>query len=134
MKQNIIKLVLILWFSLWLIFFWRKGSGPEGWLEIARLARLDFANRRKAVYGEEFYQFMDFCRRQLPPGSTFVFEGPDNQSTYRPRAYLELYPHMPCDRPEFIIVFQDPAFPIHKNPLLARYSTGNFILKNLDIP
>jgi hypothetical protein len=130
--QKIARIFLFIWLSLWIFLLFRNLHGPEGVQPRFRLAGLNFEDRRRQLYGLEFCRFMDFCRQNLPAGSTFLFVGPDDQSVTRPRAYLELYPHMPCDRPDFLLVYQAPGYSAPKTRLYAKYSPENYILMNLE--
>ncbi len=121
-------MILAVWFSIWLFLLMRSGFGPAGLPTCLRLAGLSFEERRRELYGREFCRFMDFCQQKLPEGSTFLFVGPDDQSVQRPRAYLELYPHLPCDRPGYLVVYQAPDYSPPNTRMYASFSPGNFIL------
>ncbi len=130
--KKITAIILGVWFSIWLFLLVRSGSGPAGLPAQFRLAGLSFEERRRELYGQEFCRFIDFCRQKLPKGSTFLFVGPNDQSVQRPRAYLELYPLMPCDRPDFLVVYQAPGYSPPNTNLYASFSPGNFILSTLE--
>jgi hypothetical protein len=132
--KKIMVVILAAWLFIWLFLSVRAGLGPSGLPAQFRFAGLSFEERRRELYGREFCQFMVFCRQKLPGGSTFLFVGPDDQSVQRPRAYLELYPHLPCDRPDYLVVYQAPGYSPPNSSMYARFSPGNYILSTLKKP
>jgi hypothetical protein len=130
-KQQLVSGLLALWVVLWLLFpllSWVRSK--NSWVAYWRLAAVDFETRRKLVYGADFCHYIEFCQAKLPTGATFQFLGPDDDSVTRPRANLLLYPHLPSDRPDFILVYQAADLRALKDTeLFATFNGGSFILR-----
>jgi hypothetical protein len=117
---------------LW-IFFTAKGLVKEKdkstFREYVNLALADPEGRRAIVFGKDFYEFLRFCKSNLPEMSGFEIEGVAGDSTDLPRMAYYLYPALKCSPAEFILVYKTPGFVKEGTVLYSSLDEESFILK-----
>lgn len=126
------KIILAAWIILW-IFFTAKGLVKEKdkstFREYVNLALADSESRRAIVFGRDFYEFLRFCKSNLPETAGFEIEGVTEGSTDLPRMIYYLYPALKCSPAEFILVYKKPGFVKKGTVLYSSLDEGSFILR-----
>lgn len=106
----VIRTVAVVWIALWINFIgrdlFRKGAFRDYLNLIPRSAEM----RRSYVYGDDFFEFLSFAKRNLPEGASFRLEGIEPLSHDHRRAVYYLYPVRESDTAEYILVYRDPEY------------------------
>jgi hypothetical protein len=116
---------------LWLFFLlWPNARNRDLWLEYATLIPSDAETRRAAIYGGDFFEFLEFCKRSLPVGSTFRLVGVTSQDIARVRALYYLYPCLQSESPLYTLVYRAPGFRQEGASICAALDTSRYVLRN----
>jgi hypothetical protein len=107
---------LAVWIILWANFLMRDLFRGGSLRDYKRLMRKNSEERRRYTYGERFYDFLNFAKDKIPPGSTYKFAGPgtllqgERSLMYRRGVYY-LYPLIEEAAPDYYLLFyrEDPA-------------------------
>jgi hypothetical protein len=126
-----LRITLKLWILLWLFFLlWPNARNRNLWLEYATLIRSDVETRRAVSYGRDFFEFLEFCKRSLPAGSTFRLVGVTSQDIARVRALYYLYPCLQSESPQYTLVYRAPSFRLEGASICAALDTSRYVLRN----
>ncbi|MBD3379639.1 MAG: hypothetical protein GF408_04160 [Candidatus Omnitrophica bacterium] len=119
-RKRVFHMVLGIWTLLWLFFLVRPDKdGQYG--ELAYFYSHGYESRVESLLGSGLYEYLRFCRQNLPAGSTYRLEGLGELSVRRVRARYYLWPlRMVGDDPDFIMVYGDTGrkFPGYRFYLL----------------
>ena len=116
---------------MWLfLLFWPGSRNRTLWKEYAVLVKGDAEQRRALIYGPDFVEFLDFCKHQLPAGSTFHLAGVDYKDIARVRAFYYLYPCLDSDSPQYTLVFRISGYEVAGSSTYAALDASRYILKN----
>ncbi|MFH1552512.1 MAG: hypothetical protein ABID83_02585 [Candidatus Omnitrophota bacterium] len=133
-KRNIFKTIFAVWIVLWIFFLIREDKDGQ-YRSLGYLYTHGYNDKVRYVLGDELYDFLIFCRQQIPEGSSYELVGFKKFSIYEVRARYFLWPlrHVKED-PDFKIVYEGQETPGDgyreykrygaKGRLLAREDTG----------
>jgi hypothetical protein len=126
-----LRFILISWVLVWAFFLvWPLGKDPARLAQALSLVGASAERRQSIVFGEEFYEFLHFCKDRLPADSTFRLAGIDYASIDKVRAFYVLYPRLvAAEHAQFILVYRKPGYHEDGAQLYARLNSGTFILK-----
>lgn len=105
MKKKILTIMFLIWIALWAYFIARGLFKNHYFNDYILLSSRSLEGKRAYVTGERFYEFLTFCNKSLPAGATYAIEGIEYLSIDEKRAIYYLYPHLPSNRADFILVF-----------------------------
>src|SRR3989338_2984090 len=108
MKRTILTIAFGIWVSLWVLFIARELFQKGYFYDYKALLPRSLEGKRSYVTGDRFYEFLTFCKRGLPPGSSFRLVGVKEDSVDRRRAAYYLYPLVEKDEAEFLLVYDFP--------------------------
>lgn len=130
--MKIFKIILIVWIALW-VFFIAKSLVTEKdkstLKEYVSLVCADQEGKRAIVFGRDFYEFLKFCKANLPSGSGYEITGIPLDSVDLPRLIYYLYPSLNNSNPDYILVYKRPGFSKEGAYLYASLDKESFILR-----
>ena len=103
MKTRILKIIFIIWITLWAIFFARELVIKNNIRDYKALLFRTLEEKHAYVTGEKLYAFLVYCRDNMPEGATYKIIGIDEGALERRRAVYYLYPNIQNTNPDFII-------------------------------
>ncbi|MBU0571246.1 MAG: hypothetical protein KJ995_04945 [Candidatus Omnitrophica bacterium] len=103
-KKTLI-VVLIVWTAIWLFFLVREDKDGQ-YRVLGDLYRSNDETKVKVVYGNDFYDFLEFCRDNIPAGATYEIYGFEKYSIDEVRARYLLFPaRVDTKNPDFKIKY-----------------------------
>jgi len=103
MKNNIFKIALLVWIVLWAWFIVRDLFVKDNIETYKVLITRDLDGKRSYVTGDKLYEFLKFCRNNMPDGSSYKTVGLEEGSIEKRRAVYYLYPNLESSEPEYIL-------------------------------
>ncbi|MDD5496547.1 MAG: hypothetical protein PHP46_05555 [Candidatus Omnitrophica bacterium] len=89
--RKLLGVCLMIWLVLWAVFFFAENKKGD-YREFFALANKDLEGKRIYLMGQDFYEFVNFCRSTVPPGSTYEFAGMRLYAIEEVRAIYYLWP------------------------------------------
>ena len=90
-KRKIFFIIFAVWLFLWVFFILREDKDDQ-YRSLRELYRLSGESKVRHVVGGELYDFLVFCRDNMPEGSTYELMGFEKYSIYEVRARYFLWP------------------------------------------
>jgi len=103
-KKNIYLLVVFLWLILWVVFLIKQNKRGE-YIQLKFLYTHNDAERKRFIMGQDLYDFVDYCKEQIPAGKTYKFVGIEGLDMVRARYMLWPAIMDPFD-PEFVLLYK----------------------------
>ena len=104
MKKNILKIIFAVWIVLWVFFLVREDKDGQ-YRDLRYMYTHGYEDKSSYVMGDELYDFLVFCRKNMPEGATYELSGFENLSIGEVRARYFLWPFRRVEKdPDFIIV------------------------------
>ena len=124
--------IIIIWIVLW-IFFTARGfvvdKDKSTFKDYANLVCADWDGKRAIVFGKDLYEFLKFCKTNLPPEAGYEVVGMSKDFIDLPRLVYYLYPSIKDNDPKFILVYKKPGFSKEDTYPYASLNKESFILK-----
>ncbi len=134
MKKNFFKIVFSVWIVLWLFFLVREDKDGQ-YRTLGELYRLKGEGRTRHVVGGDLYDFLRFCRAEIPEGSTYEIVGFDEYSIDKVRARYVLWPLKAGEgRTVFKIVYGSGDIDVPGYGTFRRYGEKGRLLVNTITP
>ena len=109
-KKNIFKLILTVWFVLWVFFLVREDKDGQYGLLRKLYGSSGMENSTRYIMGGDFYDFLVLCRGAIPEGASYEAMGFEEFSIDKVRARYMLWPRKAgCGRTDFKIFCGDNA-------------------------
>jgi len=129
MTKKTFKLLFYVWIVVWLAFTIRelfvKGSIREYGVLLSR----SYEGKHSYVTGDRLYEFLVFCTKAMPKGSSYRLIGLGEGSLEKRRAVYYLYPHLESEKPDYILAYDLPKAPGPGYEISAGLDDGRYILK-----
>lgn len=103
MRQNILKIIFIVWVALWIGFFARELFVKKNIQDYSALLSRTLEGKHAYVTGDKLYSFILYCKKNMPDNATYKIVGIDEGSIESRRAVYYLYPAVQSSSPDFII-------------------------------
>ncbi len=103
MKRNILKILFIVWVTLWGWFFIRELFLKNNIRDYRALLFRSLEGKHAYVTGDKLYEFLTYCKRNMPAGATYKIAGKEEGDLEYRRAVYYLYPNIRSDKPDFIV-------------------------------
>ena len=127
-KNRTFKMIIVVWMVLWVFFLIREDKDGQ-YATIAKLYSSKGNEKTRVLYGEEFYDFLVFCRKEIPAGSSFETLGFKKFSIDTVRARYFLWPLRGGDgKTDYKIVFSGGDQNIPGYSLFKRHGSTGYIL------
>lgn len=130
--MKLFKIILAAWVLMW-VFSNIRGLIVEKdkttFKDYLNLAFADWEGKRAIVLGKEQYEFIKFCKTNLPDKTNYGLIGIPEDSVDIPRLAYYLYPSLPSQDPDFILVYNQAGFEEKGTDLYAALNKKSFILK-----
>jgi len=127
-KKTFMRAVFAAWVFLWALFLIR-GLVKGELAEYKALWGLNLREKRAYVTGTEFYEFLNFCKKNIPAGSDFMVRAEYDTSLGYFWAPYHLYPLTRNIRnPEYIICYKS-EYEKEGYELAVRLGRDKYILK-----
>ena len=129
MKTKLIfRIVFIAWVAMWLLFLVRGLLKGEA-IDYKNLFGKNLEDKRAHVAGEEFYEFILFCKEIIPEGSGYTVNANYDATLDYFRFAYYIYPSMRnLHNPEYIACYK-VKFAKVGYKLIASFSNDKYILK-----
>jgi len=101
---KVCMIVLIMWCVLWIFFLFREDkSGQYGLL--VKFYKAAGYEKYQLIYGKDLYDFLLFCKKEIPEGSTYCLKNFDDFDVKKVRSQYLLWPLRATKvDPDFIIL------------------------------
>ena len=129
MKKIMVRVLLVVWVVLWVMFVARELFFKGGLRDYRILIGRDLEGKHAYVTGDDLYGFIAFCRENIPDRATYAFEGFEEGALDTRRATYYLYPRMEKPDPDFICVYMLPDRPRAGYGLFKKRGDTGYILK-----
>ena len=90
-KQNVFKTIIIVWLVLWIFFLFREDKDGQ-YRSLMYMYTNGETEKMRYIFGGDFYDFLVFCKENLPEGSTYELLGIERFSIREVRARYFLWP------------------------------------------
>jgi hypothetical protein len=136
--KTLLKIAFAVWVVLWISFTARELFVKGALKDYKVLLSRSLEGKRAYVTGDKFYGFLTFCRANMPAGVTYglagVNKGPGKEnidpSLLERRAFYYLYPYLPTEEPEYILVYEESGIKKDGYYRCAKLDDNSYILKN----
>jgi len=127
-KDKIFQVSIVIWMILWLFFLVRQDK--DGQYEmLGKLYRAEGEEKIKVLYGTDLYDFLVFCRKEIPEGSSFETLGFEEYSIDTVRARYFLWPLKSDEgKTDYKIVYSDKVRDIPGYKLFKRHGITGYIV------
>lgn len=129
-KKFITRALLAAWIAIWCLFLIRPFFKKPLFSEYSALLARSAEEKRAYVTGEELYDFVEFCRKNVEGPATYDLFGVEYNSLDYRRVKYYLYPNMdmqPC--PDYVFVYKAEGFNRPGYDLFKSMSDETYILK-----
>lgn len=103
MKNNIFKIALLVWIVLWAWFIVRELFVKDGIETYKALLDRDLEGKRSYITGDRLYEFLNFCKKNMPEGSSYKMVGLEDGSIDKRRAVYYLYPDLESNEAGYVL-------------------------------
>ncbi|MBU1913323.1 MAG: hypothetical protein KKB22_07315 [Candidatus Omnitrophica bacterium] len=130
--MKMFRIILAAWVLAWL-FFTVRGliveKDKSTLKDYISLVSADWEGKRAIVFGKDLYEFIKFCKANLPTGAGYEIIGIPEDSIDLPRLVYYLYPSIKKRDADFILVYKKLGFEEKEAYLYASLNKESFILK-----
>lgn len=126
------RIILAAWVLAWLFFNVRGlivEKDKSTLKDYISLVSADWEGKRAIVFGKDLYEFIKFCKANLPSGADYETIGMPEDSIDLPRLVYYLYPSIKKRNADFILVYKRSGFEEKETYLYASLNKESFILK-----
>ena len=95
------------------------------------LAFRNIPGKRSYDYGDNLFEFLEFCKTALPESANYDFAGVEKLSLEDRRAVYYLYPHIKKGKADFLLIYNKPAFKKEGYRLYKKLDNFRFILERI---
>jgi hypothetical protein len=130
--MKMFRIILAAWVLIWLFFNVRGlivEKDKSTLKDYISLVSADWEGKRAIVFGKDLYEFIKFCKTNLPPGADYEIIGMPEDSIDLPRLVYYLYPSIEKRDADFILVYKKLGFEKKEVYLYASLNKESFILK-----
>ena len=104
-KKHIFNIVLIIWIVLWILFLIRPSKDGQ-YAELAYFYSHGYEDNVSFLLGNGLYDYIQFCKENLPAGATYELRGFKEFSIKEVRSRYHLWPLRSVkESPEYVIVY-----------------------------
>lgn len=128
-RDTFIKIVIAIWIILWINFIIRDLFVRGTFYDYVSLIKRNENERRAYVYGDDFYQFLEFSKRELPSYATYDLISVEDLSLKYRRAVYYLYPLLESRAAEYLLVYNKSEYSNLHYRLFARHDDTGVILR-----
>ena len=131
-KKRFLKIIFAVWLALWVFFLVREDKDNQ-YKTLEYLYTHSEEDNVRYITGEKLYDFIFFCKENIPPESTYELSGFDKLSIDGVRARYYLWPLISdTDEPDFRIVYGGGAKPDREYKMYMRYSNDAYVMVRKD--
>lgn len=133
MKKNksraVLAILFVVWIMLWINFMTRDLIKRSDFRDYKALIIRDASGKRSYTYGDCLFEFLDFCKGNLPEFASYDLIGIEGLSLAQRRAIYYLYPYTKKENANFLLVFNKSGFKKDGYALYRKLDNSRFILK-----
>ncbi len=108
--------LLAVWIALWVNFIFRDLFRKGRLHDYIEAYKRNAEGKYSYVYGDRFFEFLEFSKKSMPPGSTYTFEGVEDLSIDHRRGVYYLYPNVyDKNDPDYILIFTADDFNVRRS-------------------
>ena len=101
--EAILRIIFIVWIALWIGFLARELFVKNNIRDYKTLLTRTLEGKHAYVTGDRLYEFLTYCKTQMPERSAYNIIGMDEGALESRRAVYYLYPNVSSTDPNFII-------------------------------
>jgi hypothetical protein len=125
------KIIFLCWTGIWLLFLIR-GLAKGEISDYKHLLAKTLEEKRAYVTGEEFYEFIQFCRNIIPEDSDYTLVADYDKSIHYFTFAYYMYPSLRnLSNPEYIACYK-VKFKKRNYDVIASLSKDKYILKKIE--
>ena len=111
-KQNVFRLVIGIWLVLWVVFIIREDKDDQ-YAGLKYLYTHGYTHKVSHTTGKDLFEFIMFCRKNMPPDATYEITGFDTLSIGEVRTRYYLWPARNVGKNgEYMVVYGAGGGPI----------------------
>ena len=129
--KKLALIAIIVWIAIWVNFITRDLFVKGYFKEYKTLALKDSQGKASFTYGKRLFDFLNFCKENLPQSAGYDFIGIKEPTIAGRRAIYYLYPHVKNRNARFLLVFEKPGFKRNGFKLFKKLDSSRFILKRM---
>ncbi|MCQ9207337.1 MAG: hypothetical protein NG740_05640 [Omnitrophica bacterium] len=122
MNKKIFHILLTIWIILWINFIVRDLLKRGDLQDYRALVTKDAEGKHAHTYGEQFYKFLKFIKREIRENKSYKLVGVENLSLAHRRAVYFLYPALEKESPDYVAYYNDRR----RGTGLLSVNTGRF--------
>ncbi|MFA5142635.1 MAG: hypothetical protein WC522_00515 [Candidatus Omnitrophota bacterium] len=124
--------VFAAWVVMWGWFLVREVFVKGAIKDYKVLISRPLEGRRAYVTKDNLYEFLTFCRENLPRDSSYSLVGPEPGAIERVRAVYYLYPRIESTDPQYILVYGTPGVGHEGYRLIKKLDDSRYMLKKIE--
>lgn len=132
MKNNILKVLFIIWIILWVFFNVREVFLKSNLHDYKMLLSASLEEKRAYVTGNRLYEFLVFCNSKLPPEAAYRWLKTDKEELARRKATYYLYPHLEAEDAPFLLIYDNGDVLKNGYSLFAALDNNRYILEKME--
>ena len=107
MNKKISHILAAIWIILWINFIARDLFKRGDLRDYGALVKRNDEGKHAYTYGEQFYRFLKFVKREIPENESYKPVGVENLSLAHRRAVYFLYPALEKENPDYVAYYDD---------------------------
>ena len=129
-RKNLIILFFFAWVLLWIIFAIR-GNKSGQYSDLGNCyTHPNYSDKIRYFLGNDFYEFISFSKRNLPPGATYDMPNLTKPDMPELQARYYLWPlRMTSQEPEFLLYFNSSYVPLNSFKLYKRFNNSYILAR-----
>ena len=129
--KRLTLIAIIAWIAIWVNFIARDLFVKGYFNGYKTLALQNSRGKASFTYGKRLFDFLNFCKENLPQLAEYDFIGIKETTLAGRRAIYYLYPHVKNRDARFLLVFEKPGFDKEGFKLFKKLDNSRFILKRM---
>ncbi len=128
-KKNIYLLAFIIWVVLSFSFILRDLFYKKYSEYYKTLLLRNAYGKSSYIYGDYFFEYLNFCKKNIPVSATYGLIGIESLSLDDRRAVYYLYPRIKSGEGDYLLVFDQPGYRQDGYRLFKEIDNRRFILE-----
>lgn len=103
-KKKILAALFITWVCLWMVFLVREEKGDQ-YKTLIKMYSSCGPEKIRYIVGPELYDFIGFCKENIPAGATYAISGFEKYSIKEVQSRYLLWPLRSVKNAEYIVLY-----------------------------
>jgi hypothetical protein len=104
-KYNVFRIVIVIWLVLWVVFIIREDKDDQ-YAGLKYLYSHGYTHKVSRITGKDLFEFIIFCRENIPAGATYEIKGFEMFSIDEVRTRYYMWPSRNVSKNgEYMIIY-----------------------------